>query len=72
MNRAKQMIVCTIASACMALTALKTVEALPSFVTDPPVDEQYYYEFGEAEDTDKARAWAAAEKRAQEKPPRSA
>jgi hypothetical protein len=50
----------------MALTALMTVEALPSFVTDPPADEQYYYEFGEAEGTDKARAWAIAEQRAQE------
>jgi hypothetical protein len=51
---------------CTALRAPGTVYALPSFVTDPPYDEQYYYDFGEAEAYDATRAWALAEERARE------
>ncbi|MDR0644416.1 MAG: LPP20 family lipoprotein [Treponema sp.] len=50
----------------MALMSAGTVIALPSFVTDPPSDGQYYYEFGEAEGNDAARAWKVAEGRARE------
>ena len=55
--------ICTIV--CTVLAA-RTVHALPSFVTEPPSDEQYYYEFGEAEGRDEKRALKLAEERARE------
>ncbi|MDR2808059.1 MAG: hypothetical protein LBB43_03530, partial [Spirochaetaceae bacterium] len=60
MNGVKQAIVC------MTL-AVQTLYALPSFVTDPPYDEQYYYEFGEADGSNASQAFKRAEERAWEK-----
>jgi hypothetical protein len=62
MNKTKQVFVCTV----MVLMPAVTGHALPSFVTDPPPDGQYYYEFGEAEGKDATQAWKLAEERARE------